>query len=67
MSKSKMPHRASRRAAPRCSVTDPVHMWAVRMIGRNVPHTELTHYEDEARGWLVPGSELVRVTITPND
>jgi hypothetical protein len=65
MSTTKKRMRASRRATPRCSVTDPVRMWAVRMIGRNVPHTEPTYYEEEARGWLVPGSELVRVTITP--
>ncbi len=26
----------------------------------------VSYYEDEARKWLVEGSELVRVTITPN-
>ncbi|MCK9434325.1 MAG: hypothetical protein M0R32_05765 [Candidatus Cloacimonetes bacterium] len=49
----------------RTPVKDPVKMFAVRMIGRNVPHTEPTYFEDEAEGWLVPGSEIVAITILP--
>lgn len=50
----------------RTPVTDPVRMFAVRMIGRNVPHTDSTFFREEAEGWLVPGSEIVRVTIEPD-
>lgn len=49
----------------RTSVKDPVKMYAVRMIGRNVPHTDSTYFPEEAEGWLVPGSEIVAITILP--
>ncbi len=49
----------------RTPVKDPVKMFAVRMTGRNVHHTDLTYFPEEAEGWLVPGSEIVTVTILP--
>lgn len=49
----------------RTPVKDTVKMFAVRMIGRNVPHTELTYFPEEAQKWMVDGSELVAVEIKP--
>ena len=49
------------------SVTDPVQMYAVRKIGKNIPFTTLTYFVDEAELWRNNNldTEIVNVTITP--
>lgn len=47
------------------SVTDTVRMFAVREIGKNVHHTNLTYFVEQAYGWLSGECEIVTVEIKP--
>jgi len=46
-------------------VTDTVQMFAVRKIGKNVPHTTFTYFIEEAETWVTKGCEIVVVHIKP--
>lgn len=47
------------------SVTDTVHMFAIREIGKNVHYSNLTYWIEQAKGWVKEGEEIVTVEIKP--